>query len=41
MRKEMIESDGRKILLDALKHIGISGHDRIPKYRGTFQLGLD
>jgi hypothetical protein len=36
-----IETDGRKLLLDALKLIGISGRDRVPKYRGIFQLGPD
>jgi hypothetical protein len=36
-----IKTDGRKLLLDALKHFGISRCDRILNYRGIFQLGPD
>jgi hypothetical protein len=36
-----IETDGCKLLLDALKLIGIGGRDRVPNYRGIFQLGPD
>jgi hypothetical protein len=36
-----IETDGRKLLLDALKLIGISRSDGVPNYRGIFQLGTD
>jgi hypothetical protein len=35
------DRNGRKLLLDALKLIGISGRDTIPNYRGIFQLGPD
>jgi hypothetical protein len=41
MREETIKTDGRKLLLDALKLIGISGCDRVPYYRGIFQPGPD
>jgi hypothetical protein len=36
-----IKTDGSKLLLDALKLIGISGCDRVSNYRGIFQLGPD
>jgi hypothetical protein len=36
-----IKTDGRKLLLDALKLIGIGGRDRVPNCRGIFQLGPD
>jgi hypothetical protein len=39
MKEKAIETDGRKLLLDMLNHIGISGRDRVPNYRGIFQLG--
>jgi hypothetical protein len=39
MRGKMIKTDRRKLLLDALKLIGISGRDSIPYCRGIFQLG--
>jgi hypothetical protein len=41
MREETIKRDGRKLLLDTLKLVGISRCDRIPNYRGIFQLGPD
>jgi hypothetical protein len=41
MGEKTIKTDGRKILLDALKLIGIDGRDRVPNYRGIFQLGPD
>jgi hypothetical protein len=41
MGEGMIKMDGHKLLLDALKLIGISGCDRVPYYRGIFQLGSD
>jgi hypothetical protein len=31
-----IKTDGRQLLLDALKRFGISGRDRIPNYQGIF-----
>jgi hypothetical protein len=34
-----MKTDGRKLLLDALKLIGISGRNGVPNYRGIFQLG--
>jgi hypothetical protein len=34
-----IKTDGGKLLLDALKLIGISRRDRVPNYRGIFKLG--
>jgi CCR4-NOT transcriptional regulation complex NOT5 subunit len=36
-----IETERRKFLLDALKLIVISGRDRVPNYRGIFQLEPD
>jgi hypothetical protein len=36
MREKTIETDGRKLLLDALKLIGISGRDRLPNYVKLF-----
>jgi hypothetical protein len=36
-----IKTDGLKLLLDALKLIGISERDRVPDHQGTFQLGPD
>jgi hypothetical protein len=41
MREKTIKTDGRKLLLDALKLIGISGRNKVPNYRGIFQLGPD
>jgi hypothetical protein len=41
MRGKTIETDGRKLLLDKIKLIGISGHDIVPNYLGIFQLGPD
>jgi hypothetical protein len=41
MKEKSIKTEGRKLLLDALKLIGISGRDRVPNYRGIFQLGPD
>jgi hypothetical protein len=41
MREKTIKTDGRKLLLDALKLIGISRSDGVPNYRGIFQLGPD
>jgi hypothetical protein len=41
MREKAVKADGRKLLLDGLKLIGISGRDRVPNYRGIFQLGPD
>jgi hypothetical protein len=32
MREKAIKTDGRKLLLDALKLIGVGGHDRVPVY---------
>jgi hypothetical protein len=40
-REEDDKTDGHKLLLDALKLIGISGCDRVLCYRGIFQLGPD
>jgi hypothetical protein len=31
MREEMITADGRKLLLDAIKLVGISRRNKIPK----------
>jgi hypothetical protein len=39
--KKTIKTNGCKLLLDALKLIGISGCDRVPYYRGIFQPGPD
>jgi hypothetical protein len=41
MREETVRTDGRKLVLDALKLTGISGIDGVPYYRGIFQLGPD
>jgi hypothetical protein len=41
MREKTIKTDGRKLLLDVLKLIGIGGRDRVPNYRGIFHLGPD
>jgi hypothetical protein len=45
---ESKEHDGKndtnrraKLSLDALKLVGVGGHDRIPNYRRIFQLGRD
>jgi hypothetical protein len=35
------KTDGRKLLLDALKLIDISRRHGVPNYRGIFQLGPD
>jgi hypothetical protein len=40
MREETTETDGRKLLLDALKLVVISGRDGILKYRGISNLDL-
>jgi hypothetical protein len=37
---KMMQTDGRKLLLDALKLAGISGCDRVSNCQGIFQLGL-
>jgi hypothetical protein len=39
--EKAIKTDGRKLLLDALNPIGISGRERVPNYRGIFKLGTD
>jgi hypothetical protein len=39
MKEKTIKTDGRKLLLDALKLIGVSGSNEIRNYRGIFQLG--
>jgi hypothetical protein len=36
MREKTIKTDGRKLLLDALKLVAISGPDRILNYGGIF-----
>jgi hypothetical protein len=36
--KKQLRKDGRKLLLDALKLVGIGRRDRIPNYQGEFQL---
>jgi hypothetical protein len=41
MRGKTVKTDGRKLLLDALKLVGIDRCDRIPNYRGIFQLDPD
>jgi hypothetical protein len=41
MKEKNIKTGGRKLLLVALNLIGISGRDRVPNYRGIFQLGPD
>jgi hypothetical protein len=41
MRVKTIKANGCKLLLDALKLIGISGCDRVTYYRGIFQPGPD
>jgi hypothetical protein len=41
IREKTMKTDGRKLLLGALRLIGISGCDRVPYYRGIFQLGPD
>jgi hypothetical protein len=38
---KVIETEERKLLLDALKLVGIGRRDNIPNYRGTFQPGPD
>jgi hypothetical protein len=38
MRETMIRTDGRKLLLDVPRLIGISGSNGVPDYRGIFQL---
>jgi hypothetical protein len=40
MKVKTIEREGRKLLQDALKLVGIGRLD-IPNYRGIFQLGPD
>jgi hypothetical protein len=37
--KKTIKTEGRKLLLDALKLFGISQSDGVPNYRGIFELG--
>jgi hypothetical protein len=39
--EKTIKTGRHKLLLDALKLIGISGCDRVPYYRGIFQPGSD
>jgi hypothetical protein len=41
MKEKTIKTDGRKLLLDALELIGISGSTGVPNYWGIFQLGSD
>jgi hypothetical protein len=41
MREKTIKTNGHKHVLNALELIGISGCDRVPYYRGIFQLGPD
>jgi hypothetical protein len=41
MKEKTIKTNGCKLLLDALKLIGISGCDKVPYYRGIFQPGPD
>jgi hypothetical protein len=41
MKEKAIETDGRKLLLVALKLAGINGRDRVPNYRGIFQIEPD
>jgi hypothetical protein len=41
MRGKTIETDGRKLQLDELELLGISGRDKVPNYRGIFLLGFD
>jgi hypothetical protein len=36
MREKTIKTDGGKLLLGALKLVGISRPDKIPDYRGIF-----
>jgi hypothetical protein len=36
-----IKTDGRKLLRDALKFVGISRRDKVPNYLGIFLLGPD
>jgi hypothetical protein len=36
-----MKTKGCKLLLDALKLIGMNGRDKVPYYRGIFQLGPD
>jgi hypothetical protein len=39
--EETIKTDGRKLLLDALKLIGISRSDRVANFQGIFKLRPD
>jgi hypothetical protein len=41
MRGKLDKIYGSKLLLVELKLIGIIGRDRVPYYRGIFQLGPD
>jgi hypothetical protein len=41
MREKTIKTEGRKLLLDALKLIGISESNGGPNYRGIFQVAHD
>jgi hypothetical protein len=41
MKGKTIETDECKLLLDALKLVGISRRDRIQNYLGIFQFGPD
>jgi hypothetical protein len=40
-KEKTIETEGGKLLLEALKLVGIGRRDRTPNYRGVFQLGPD
>jgi hypothetical protein len=39
--RRTIESNGHRLLLDALKPVGVGRCDGIPKYPGIFQLGTE
>jgi hypothetical protein len=36
MKEKTIETDGRKLLLDVLKPVGLSRRDIVPNYGGIF-----
>jgi hypothetical protein len=40
MREKAIKADGRKLLLNALKLINISGRNRVPNYKAYSNLDL-
>jgi hypothetical protein len=41
LKARTIETEGNKLLLDAMKFIGIGRLDKIPNYLSIFQLGPD